>query len=66
MRFKVERCIGFTSKGLPCHSDEEIDEYIKDVEINGWVVENNLKIMELEESPFTASTKLLYTELLNN
>ena len=52
--FKIDRCVNEKrrAKGLSdCYSEEEIDEYIRDLEINPWYVQENINYRKFDSKP---------------
>ena len=48
--FSIERCKNGPNYNQ-CYPDDEIDEFLKDVTVDGWSLQDNLDFMSFGKSP---------------
>lgn len=58
VQFQIEKCIGKTKSGDTCHTEPEINEFLKDVSIEGWTIEERLNLEEGVHEPTFKSMQL--------
>lgn len=51
LQIKVKRCENSTFNNDFCKTDEQIDEYIKYIDIDTWVIERMLDLSALDKHP---------------
>ena len=63
--FRIEKCKNTTLNKNHCHSPHDIDEYIKDTSVHGWVIQDNLMLRhEYQDELRFQTMQLLMVSLL--
>jgi hypothetical protein len=64
--FQINRCIDGKNPGVVCKKPEEINEYIKDIEINIWRLEQNIDFDVYDNPPTFLMTDPLLSDTLTS
>lgn len=68
LQFSIRRCNQHERKPgqRPCKQSHEIDEYIKDIQVDSWVIQQRIDFSLYEVKPIQVGMQLLDTHILNN
>lgn len=67
LQFSIRRCNRHERHGKrPCKPDHEIDEYIKDIQVDSWVIQQRIDFSMYDIKPIKTGMQLLDTHVLNN
>lgn len=65
MSFEVRRCVNSAENNFSCHSDEEIDEYLKKTSVELWTIQRKVDFSKYDEEPLYYQMTLEAKQLLN-
>jgi len=51
LTFTIEKCVNSTKNNNNCHSPEQINEFLQDISVDVWAIENNMDLSNFKNTP---------------